>query len=566
MTTNVWNRLSSRQNIAWALKDKNPRTIYALELNQTHSHLISTQDFFQTKEVLLEDVASFLTFKNVLVAQTYNADHKPIQLKTSSDSGRTWLEASFPEELGTNTDKFEIGFVWPTPENALYVSIRDTSSFNVQYRDIYKSDSKFSDFALSLKYSAHYERASLEGIFFGLVYNQEPRPESDIQTLWSFDGGEQWQLLTPPEKSVDGVPYRCNMSLGCSLHLQGNRWIGTRYESFTFIYSTDEAVGIILASGNVGTKLDKDYNDLNTYLSRDAGSTWTEIAKGQFIPEMGDHGGIIIFGDYQHPSIEILFTLDEGKTFTSCAFTNSPMNISNIVVASSRSRKFVLYGQRDGNSVVVGLDMTRVLAVPCVESDYEVWIPSFKGRECLLGQKVAYLRKKQDSLCYYGDEHETRTVLSNCSCAIDDFECSYCFNFVDGKCVFDCKDSQDEVDALPYPDNNCDGMYSVKGLGWRKVAGDMCDESHSDSVKLSDLPAYISCNLKVKSSSSILVVIVALVFIFAIAAVVGIVLFKKSKKCKECIQYTFDRSRPANTEYTKVQMLDEDDEGSAQDL
>jgi hypothetical protein len=38
---------------------------------------------------------------------------------------------------------------------------------------------------------------------------------------------------------------------------------------------------------------------INSYFSRDAGVTWNEIRKGAWVPEFGDHGGVIVLADTQ---------------------------------------------------------------------------------------------------------------------------------------------------------------------------------------------------------------------------------------------------------------------------
>ena len=50
-----------------------------------------------------------------------------------------------------------------------------------------------------------------------------------------------------------------------------------------------------MAVGNIGSKLDFDPGARKgTFLSRDGGVTWTEIAKIPLIYEFGDHGGLLV--------------------------------------------------------------------------------------------------------------------------------------------------------------------------------------------------------------------------------------------------------------------------------
>lgn len=47
----------------------------------------------------------------------------------------------------------------------------------------------------------------------------------------------------------------------------------------------------MLGSGNIGAHLDS--ANVNAYYSSDSGITWQEVAQGEHIPEIGDHGTIV---------------------------------------------------------------------------------------------------------------------------------------------------------------------------------------------------------------------------------------------------------------------------------
>jgi hypothetical protein len=107
------------------------------------------------------------------------------------------------------------------------------------------------------------------------------------KTKISYDRASRWHTLKAPEVAYDGETIDCSGE--CSLHLKG-RTESTGYP----IYSSENAPGIIIGTGNIGSYLKNDEKDLNTYLSRDGGHTWFEIRKGSYLYEIGDHGGIII--------------------------------------------------------------------------------------------------------------------------------------------------------------------------------------------------------------------------------------------------------------------------------
>jgi hypothetical protein len=83
------------------------------------------------------------------------------------------------------------------------------------------------------------------------------------------------------------------------------------------IYSTKNAVGLILATGNVGYHLSNKEDEVNTFMSRDAGVTWSEIKKGSHIYEMGDHGGLLVMANDQFAVDTIWYSWDEGLTWDS---------------------------------------------------------------------------------------------------------------------------------------------------------------------------------------------------------------------------------------------------------
>jgi Sortilin, neurotensin receptor 3, len=81
-------------------------------------------------------------------------------------------------------------------------------------------------------------------------------------------------------------------------------------------YSQDSAVGLILAVGNIGQRLERKLSDMmSTYLSRDGGISWAEVRKGPYIYELGDHGGLIVMAKHNQPTTEILYSFNEGKSW-----------------------------------------------------------------------------------------------------------------------------------------------------------------------------------------------------------------------------------------------------------
>ena len=73
------------------------------------------------------------------------------------------------------------------------------------------------------------------------------------------------------------------------------------------------------------------------------------------------------------------------------------------------------------------------------DSDYEVWTP-FDGRhgdqQCFMGQQISYVRRKQDSECFNGEEMERKIIRSYCTCNEYDYECDVGYTRTEqGTCI-----------------------------------------------------------------------------------------------------------------------------------
>lgn len=118
------------------------------------------------------------------------------------------------------------------------------------------------------------------------------RREEVTRTAISFDKGGVWSYLKAPKIDSRGQKIDCPPE-SCWLHLNGI----TKFSEYAPFYSVENAVGIIMGTGNVGEYLRNEKEEVNTYLSRDGGLTWIEAHKGAFIYEMGDHGGLLVMAD-----------------------------------------------------------------------------------------------------------------------------------------------------------------------------------------------------------------------------------------------------------------------------
>ena len=140
--------------------------------------------------------------------------------------------------------------------------------------------------------------------------------------------GGRWELLKAPEVSLDGKSTACYIEDGCSLHLE----LYSSSHLFMPVHSTNSSVGIILGTGNIGTRLTDNESQKSLYMSRDGGLTWNTLRIGNYLYEIGDHGSIIVIGDAHEPVDHIEFTWDQGKTWDILHISKHPFYIDEILI------------------------------------------------------------------------------------------------------------------------------------------------------------------------------------------------------------------------------------------
>ena len=134
---------------------------------------------------------------------------------------------------------------------------------------------------------------------------------------------------------------------GSLLHLLG-RTDSTKHNQ---LYSAKTAVGLIVANGHVGPYLNSSAQ-LGTYLSRDAGKSWSQIGQGSRSFEIANHGAITLFAEDSKPITELKYSWTQGAPQTQCSFTSTPMTLADIATEpDNTARTFIMYGSRGGGKV-----------------------------------------------------------------------------------------------------------------------------------------------------------------------------------------------------------------------
>eukprot|EP00930_Biecheleria_cincta_P083655 TRINITY_DN73187_c0_g1_i1.p1 TRINITY_DN73187_c0_g1~~TRINITY_DN73187_c0_g1_i1.p1 ORF type:complete len:877 (-),score=163.36 TRINITY_DN73187_c0_g1_i1:28-2658(-) len=323
------------------------------------------------------------------------------------------------------------------------------------------------------------------------------KSESIVRTVISFDKGSVWSYLKPPRVDSLGKQIECPPDR-CWLHLHGV----TNSNNYAPFYSTENAIGIIMGTGNVGPYLRFEQDQVNTYLSRDGGLTWMEAHKGAFIYEYGDHGGLVVMADDVKKTKLVVFSWNEGQSWYDFELSSMPLEVDNVVTEpNATSTKFLLYGTRGDTGVMYHLDFETlgqplckgIWAADSVSSDYETWSPS-DGKsveKCLMGKQVTYTRRKQTSECFNGEKFERPTNRKTCECTQENFECEVGFTRKVGS--MECRFAEDG--SLPVP-ASCKRENYFTANAYRKVVGDACEGGWTPS------PAQVPCPPKPMSKGA----------------------------------------------------------------
>lgn len=415
--------------------------------------LIKSDDFFENSKVILNGGNQFKLTKDYLYVAKMTKDGKKVlsTAKRGSDFSQ-FLDMQISQK---GIHKFDFNIIEMSAGGVFLFLTRPDK--NVQAGNMYVSDTEGTHFSVTLQglpYLTKHEFdfceiQSLPGVYIANIYdkletvveeeyenfysgttskrNKNAKKLPDRKSVITFNGGGDWQPLSPPEKSAAGKKIKCDANQGCSLHL--HNFSSAKYP---YPYSVASAVGLIIGVGNIGVRLSDNEYDLNTYLSRDGGLTWLEVIKGPHIAEYGDHGGIITLAPFKRASY-ILYTSNEGISWEK-VMLKKPVLISNIIIEPrSVSTKFNIIGavshvMKDKSTKETGalmsIDFSQLYEPNCQgidkageeTSDYEIWTPS-DGEEtsngCFLGKRSKFVRRKRDRKCINGEDIEKEIFIEN---------------------------------------------------------------------------------------------------------------------------------------------------------
>lgn len=140
------------------------------------------------------------------------------------------------------------------------------------------------------------------------------------------------------------------------------------------------------------------------------------------------------------------------------------------------SQQFVLVGvldqnDRDGAKLHAVVHVPPMLMRECTGYNMETFrLRTSKGKDCVMGHKQSYRRKKPDVECYMGKQFEDPIEHGQLSdCSDDDYECDYNYVRNGGMC--------EPMRPEPIPVDAClpDLLKTYMGSsGWWLIPGNAC--------------------------------------------------------------------------------------------
>ncbi|EIW75279.1 Oligoxyloglucan reducing end-specific cellobiohydrolase [Coniophora puteana RWD-64-598 SS2] len=298
-----------------------------------------------------------------------------------------------------------------------------------------------------------------------------------LKSVITFDDGASWTPLRAPSQNHDGSSIGCNPSDtdACSLHLHSvtdSRNLGRVFSS--------PAPGLVMGVGSVGASL-KPYDECDTFLSTDGGLSWRMVHPDAHMYEFGDSGSVLVMVNDEEATREVVYSVDFGRNWKTYTL---PIRIRSrylTTISDSTSQKFVLLGQvaredqqaGKGRHAVVFLDFAGTRTRKCGDGDMERWYArSAADKECLMGTKQYYMRRKQDADCYVGDKFKDPVLEEeSCACEDHDFECDYNFVRSGDGCV---PSGPERVPSDKCTTGRQDETY-MGSSGYRLIPGNKCD-------------------------------------------------------------------------------------------
>ncbi|XP_077313881.1 sortilin-related receptor [Lithobates pipiens] len=474
-----------------------PNTVY-VERHEPRgtSIVLRSTDFFQSRdnsEIIIENVDGFQLRENYMFAT------KTVHLLGSKDPFSVQLWVSYnrkPMRSAQFVTRHPITEYYITDASEDQVFVCVTHSNNLT--NLYISEVEGLRFSLSLEnviyvnpgagketlarylenepFADVHRVKGVKGVYIANVFNKPPSIEN-VATVITFDKGGTWEFLSTPGYNSYTDTTHCPSPKDCHLHLAQPRSQLTSQGRVMPIVSKDSAPGIIAATGSVGRDT---IGKINLYVSSSAGVRWRESLLGSHYCTWGDHGGILMAIAQGVETNQLKYSTNEGETWKTFNFSDSPLIVYGLLTEpGEKSTVFTIFGSYIGGGhswVILQVNTSDVLGVPCAENDYKLWSPSDeRGNECLLGRKTVFKRRTPHATCFNGEDFDRPITSSNCSCTRKDFECDYGFKLNQDLRLENCVPDPEFAGKLyPIPSPCPVGTTYKRSRGYRRISGDTC--------------------------------------------------------------------------------------------
>jgi len=233
----------------------------------------------------------------------------------------TWAKAHFPHASSARLRENAYTIVESTIHSlAVDVVLKEMSTIGT----LFVSNSNGTYFVESLKdtnrnemgYVDYESLYGVEGVGLANIVSNAQEVESrrapkQLRTRITFDDGRSWQPVKAPSQDAEGKRVQCNPADTnvCSLHLHSV----TVPHNFGRIFSSP-APGVVMGVGSIGESL-KAYEESDTFLSTDAGLTWSMVRLDAHKYEFGDSGSILVVINDEESTDSVSYSTDFGRTW-----------------------------------------------------------------------------------------------------------------------------------------------------------------------------------------------------------------------------------------------------------
>ncbi|KAJ2910711.1 vacuolar protein sorting/targeting protein PEP1, partial [Coemansia aciculifera] len=503
------------------------------QMSRNKVRLLVSEDFFSTKRIVHfgsgndgtggdragGGVVAFSVVKSYLLAAISHADSNEMDLFISVD-GHTWAESHLPLPPGTEEDAYTI---LESTQHSVLVDI--VTSSTRAFGTLFRSNSNGTYYTQSLEHT-HRSKDGLvdvervHGVEGVIIANQISnwdqmgkggifhRERIELRSRISFNDGAHWRYLRAPAKDIDGNPLGCSTdgwhTGECALHLHSV----TSTRTPGRIFGSPSSAGVILGVGSVGSKM-LGWRECDTFLSRDAGVSWSMVHRDAHHVQIADSGSILVLANDEAPTDTVIYSLDSGRSWAQASLA-SKVRISVLFVDDEGLSPVVLAvgtvreGDHNHEQVIAALDFSHSYKAQCTVDasdptpgkDMEEFVlhtSDDESGDCVMGHKSRYIRRKADAACHLSLDRVLVPHQTDCKCTRDDFECDYNFALnKDNKCEL--------AGSLVVPRGQCvnaDDRFMASS-GYRHIPGNTCLR---DKGLVLDKPVDTPCSRAQKPGS-----------------------------------------------------------------